>query len=288
MTLLDLRMLFRKVRLRASYYHCPPNRLSLKQVSLKQLSVGPVDLVVPRNEDVGRLIYYLRTYESECTDYLMRGLRPDDVCFDVGANLGYYTVLMAKAVPQGRVYAFEPDPLSNALLQLNVQINRLENVVVNCLALGESPGASSFFQCTDSAFNSFRDTGRKGVFRVIQVPVTTLDEFVVANDVPRVDFMKVDVEGAEGLVLAGAKNLLQNSAQRPRMLLVELADVNHKTFGDSAAEIVERLKRTHYEPFVLSGNSPTQYISEKFVNVFFAPEPDRANVMECQLIGGAQ
>jgi len=257
-------MLVRKLRLRTSYYHCPPNRLSLKQIS-----VGPVDLVVPRNEDVGRHIYYLGNHESEDIDYLVQALRPDDICFDVGANLGYYTVLMAKAVPQGRVYAFEPDPFSHALLQLNVRINRLENVVVNCLALGERPGTSSFFRCTDSAYNSFKDTARKAVSSVIEVPVTTLDEFVAANDVPRVDFVKVDVEGAEGLVLAGAKRLMQDSAQRPRLLLLELFEGNHRIFGDSAAEILESLRRTHYEPFVISAKKPMAYTPGEFINVFF-------------------
>jgi FkbM family methyltransferase len=260
-------MLVRKLRLRASYYHCPPNRLSLKQIS-----VGSVDLVVPRNEDVGRLIYYFGNYESDDIEYLMRVLRPDDICFDVGANLGYYTVLMAKAVPQGRVYAFEPDPFSHALLQLNVRINRLENVVINCLALGERPGTSSFFRCTDSAFNSLKDTARQAVSSVIEVHVTTLDEFVVANNVSRVDFVKVDVEGAEGLVLAGAKRLLQDSARRPRMLLLELFDGNHEAFGDSEAEIVESLRRSHYEPFVLSEQKPIAYTPGEFVNVFFASE----------------
>jgi len=259
-------MLFRKLRLRASYYHCPPNRLSLKQVS-----IGPVELVVPRNEDVGRLIYYLRNYESEYIDYLMGALRRDDICFDVGANLGYYTVLMAKAVPQGRVYAFEPDPFCQALLRLNIHINRLENVVVNGVALGERSGTSSFFRCTDSAFNSFKDTARKTVSSVIQVSVTTLDEFVAANDVRRVDFVKVDVEGAECLVLAGAKQLLQNSARRPRLLLLEVWDGNHRAFGDSASQIVEGLRRNHYEPFVLSGQKPTEYVPDECVNVFFTP-----------------
>jgi FkbM family methyltransferase len=257
-------MLVRKLRLRASYYHCPPNRLSLKQVS-----VGPVEFVVPCNEDVGRHIYYLGQHETEDTDYLMQALRPDDICFDVGANLGYYTVLMAKAVPQGRVYAFEPDPFCHALLQLNVRLNRLENVVVNSVALGERPGTSSFFRCTDSAYNSFKDTARKAVSIVIEVPVTTVDEFVAANDVPRVDFVKVDVEGAESLVLAGAKGLLQDSARRPRLLLLELCDGNHRTFGDSAAEILESLRRTHYEPFVVSGKKPMAYAPGEFDNVFF-------------------
>jgi FkbM family methyltransferase len=239
---------------------------------LKHVSLGGVDLVVPLNEDVGRHIYYLGAHETEDVAYLIKQLRPDDICFDVGANLGYYTVMMAKAVPEGKVYAFEPDPFCHALLQLNVRMNQLENVVVNCSALGERPGTSSFFRCTDSAFNSFRDTARKPVSSVIEVPVTTLDEFVATNDLPRVDFVKVDVEGAEGLVLAGAKKLLQSHANRPRLLLLEVVEGNHGAFGDSATEVVESLRRSHYEPFVLSEQKPIAYTSGAFLNVFFTSQ----------------
>lgn len=269
---MTLKRLFRKLRHRASYYHCPQNRLSLQHVSLNVPSLGSVDFVLPRNEDVGRLIYYLRDYESEYTDYLLRALRADDICCDVGANLGYYTVLMAKMVPQGKVYAFEPDPFSHALLQLNVQLNGLKNVVLNRLALADHPGVASFVQCTDSAFNSFRDTARRAVSGVIEVAVTTLDQFVSVNNVRRVDFVKVDVEGAEGLVIAGASKLLRDSVLRPRLLLVELFEENHKTFGDTAAGIIEGLRRNHYVPLSASGEKLTGFIPDELINVFFAPE----------------
>lgn len=75
--------------------------------------------------------------------------------------------------------------------------------------------------------------------------------------------------GAEGLVLAGAKRLLQNSARLPRVLLLELVGGNHRTFGDSTAEILESLRRTHYEPFVLSAKKPMAYTPGEFANVFF-------------------
>ncbi len=202
----------------------------------------------------------------------MRLLRSDDICFDVGANLGYYTVLMAKAVPRGRVYAFEPDPLSHALLQLNVRMNRLGNVITNDLALGDRTGTSTFVQCTDSAFNSFKDTARRAVLNEIEVPVTTIDDFMVEHGVPRVDFVKMDVEGAEGLVLCGARNLLRNSALRPRMLLSELFDENHKAFGDSAAEIVESLRRSGYERIWPAGNGS----GPDLINGFFEAKREPA------------
>ena len=269
---LRLKRLFRKLWLRASYCYCPPSRLSLEHVSLRLPSLGKVDLVLPRNEDVGRLIYYLREYESEYADYILRVLRPGDICFDVGANLGYYTILMAKSVPQGKVYAFEPDPFSYALLQLNVQLNGLKNVIVNQSALGDRPGMSTFVQCTDSAFNSFRDTARRAVSGIIEVSVDTLDNFVYANNIPRIDFLKLDVEGAEGLVIAGAKKLFQDPILRPRLLLIELFEENHRTFGDSAAGIIEFLGRNQYAPLSTSGEKLTAPIPSDLINVFFAPD----------------
>ena len=264
----SLTSILRKLRFWASFYHTPRERLNLKHVS-----VGSFQFVVPCNEDIGRTLYYLRAFEPEETRYLRCQLKPDDICCDVGANIGYHTILIADIVRDGKVHAFEPDPLCHALLQLNVQLNRLENVIVNRLALGKERGRSDFIRCADGGFNSIRDTGRSVVSSVIEVPVDTLDNYAAGQAIPRIDFLKVDVEGAEGLVLEGAQGLLNDHSRRPRLLMVELFEQNHKAFGDSPGEIVEHLRRSEYDPFLLSDNQRVPYSDEfqdRSPNVFFS------------------
>jgi FkbM family methyltransferase len=256
-----------KLSLRFSYYHTPSNRLSLKQVSMRGL-----ELVVPSNEDAGRLIAYLGSYEREETDYLVPSIRTDDVCFDVGANAGYYTTLMARAARQGSVHAFEPDPVCGALLQLNVRINRLENVALNPIVLGATPGRVQFVRASDSGFNSLRDTGRRPVSGTFQVTMNTMDAYAEASGIRRVDVLKIDVEGAEGLVIEGARRLLEDASRQPRLILLELFEPNQRPFGSNIENIVARLGRWGYEPFVISEGKPAAYTRDcmnRFSNVFF-------------------
>ncbi len=256
-----------KLSLRLSYYHTPSDRLFLKHVSSRGL-----ELVVPSNEDAGRLIAFLGSYEREETDYLVPLIRPDDVCFDVGANAGYYTTLMAQSARLGSVHAFEPDPVCGALLQLNVRINRLENVVLNPVVLGATPGRVQFVRATDSGFNSLRDTGRRPVSGTFQVTMNTMDAYAESSGIRRVDVLKIDVEGAEGLVIEGARRLLEDASTQPRLILLELFEPNQRPFGSKIEDIVTRLGRCGYEPFVISRGKPAAYTRacmNRFSNVFF-------------------
>jgi FkbM family methyltransferase len=271
-----------KLSLRLSYYHTPSNRLFLKHVFSRGL-----ELVVPSNEDAGRLIAFLGSYEREETDYLVPSIRPNDVCFDVGANAGYYTTLMARAARLGSVHAFEPDPVCGALLQLNVRINRLENVALNPIVLGATPGRVQFVRASDSGFNSLRDTGRRPVSSTFPVTMNTMDAYADAAGIRRVDVLKIDVEGAEGLVIEGARRLLENPSRQPRLILLELFEPNQRPFGSKIEDIVTRLGRCGYEPFVISEGKPAAYTRaciERYANVFFRA-CDRARDTECQTQG---
>ena len=231
-------------------------------------------MVVAVNEDVGRQICYLGKYEASETAFMAQALRPSDVCFDIGANVGYYTLLMARVATEGRVHAFEPDALSHGLLNVNVALNRFRNVVLNGVAVGREPGVSTFVVADDRAFSSFRDTGRRAVSEVTSVPVTSIDEYVARHKIPRVDVVKVDVEGAEGTVLDGARCLLEDVSRRPRLFMLELYSPNHRMFGDSIDGIVGRLRRSGYEPFVIENGRRRPFGTEhhdRYVNVFFAP-----------------
>jgi FkbM family methyltransferase len=256
-----------KISLRLSYYHRPRNRFFLRQVN-----IGGLKLVVPSNEDVGRSIAYLGSYEPEETDYLLRTFRPDDVCFDVGANIGYYTTLMARAVASGHVHAFEPDPVCSSLLELNVRINELSNASLNRTAVGAQPGRAQLVRSTDSGFNSLRDTGRRPVSSMVDVPMSTIDSYIETSGTGRVDIFKVDVEGAEGLVLEGARRLLADPGKRPRLILLELFEPNQKPFNVGVWEIVDLLGQRGYEPFVVLEGKAIPYTrmhKDRCVNVFF-------------------
>jgi FkbM family methyltransferase len=138
------------------------------------------------------------------TTQLITSLIPlGGVAVDIGANIGYYTLLMARAVgPEGRVIAFEPDAANAELLRRNIAENGYANVIVVEAAVAESEGTVRLHLAEANSVNhrlSTDDDGRA----VVEIPAVTLDGWLEANGVVRADFIKLDIEGAEIRALAG-------------------------------------------------------------------------------------
>jgi FkbM family methyltransferase len=169
------------------------------------------------------------------------------VAVDVGANIGLFTLALAKRVePDGAVWAFEPDPANRALLQENVAANGLGDLVtVSELALTDATG-QLFFQPspTDASASHLAPGG-------IRVEAVRLDDL----DIEHVDVMKIDVEGAECSVLRGAAETLSNS--RPALLL-ECAERNLSRAGSSLGELEDLLRELRYEYLDPDGSSRKQ------------------------------
>jgi len=164
--------------------------------------------------------YILGTYEPEFLNALRKYVRPGDTCVDVGGNLGYYCLLMANLVgPQGRVITFEPVEENIAVLKENLAVNKIKNVELVNSALGAQPGTLSLIRSeagSISATPSIRGYAVEGEQSSIDVPVTTLDEYLEEKSW-RPAVIKIDVEGAELEVLRGALNTLR--VARPTVLV---------------------------------------------------------------------
>lgn len=137
--------------------------------------------------------------------------KPGDIVFDIGAYVGDTAVWFSKAVgPQGKVYAFEPELSNFEKLKANIERNKITNVVPLQLALSENEGEMQVSSTASSSVITQAGTGTL-------VKVTTIDKFVEANKLPRVDFVKMDEEGHELKILAGAKETIKTF--RPSLAL---------------------------------------------------------------------
>ena len=129
-------------------------------------------------------------------------LRPGMVAFDVGANIGYMALYMRQRIgPSGQLFCFEPEPENHAELEANLRRNRLDNCHAIGAAVGAEEGTVSFARGLNGHVT---ENGSEG----IPVPVIPLDRFVEQRGLPRVDFVKIDVEGFETDVLNGMKGLM--------------------------------------------------------------------------------
>ncbi len=233
-------------------------------------------LLVLANEDVGREIVVLRSYERRESEFLSSLVHPEDICMDIGANTGYYTMLMASRATKGEVHSFEPVPLVWHLLNCGILLNGFKHVCANNFAIASSDGKTSFSQATDSAYSSLIPVGRKAEENQITISVYALDSYMAHRQLERVDILKVDVEGAEGKVLQGGAATFGSARKRPRIAMLEVYNPNLKPYGSSVNEIVSMMEGFGYKPFFVSPQGqPLPFKKEhhdRYYNVFFVTD----------------
>jgi len=154
---------------------------------------------------------YAFNYEPETRRVFEEIVRPGMTVVDIGANIGYYSLLAAKLVgDRGKVYAFEPDPAYYTLLKKNTAINRLNGIIEPFnIAIGDREKKSILYlgQSTGTSFFKIKDiTGQK-----VNVDVLPLDRFFAEKNWPRVDVIKIDIEGAEKIALEGMHDLIKRN-----------------------------------------------------------------------------
>jgi FkbM family methyltransferase len=185
-----------------------------RRTGFRLVNVGGVRLTMDVTEfTCHRLYFHGETYEPATVRCLLERLGPGQTFVDVGANHGYFSVLAARLVgPTGHVFAFEPNPSVFEQLSEHVTRNRLTNVTTERVALAEHEGALELFVsacATNSGLSSISPRplafahGSLDRERRVQVRATTVDRWRRDRNVGRIDLLKIDVEGAEPLVLRG-------------------------------------------------------------------------------------
>lgn len=184
---------------------------------------------------------FVGSFEFMETEFVKKYLKQGDVFFDVGANGGIFTILAAKKVgAAGHVYAFEPGTDEVELLRRNVALNQLKNVTIVETAVGNQVGETDFGISEDGAMNSLAKTNHpeQKIMRWNRVEIITLDEYVRKCGIGKVDMIKIDVEGAEKLVLSGAKGILKD---HKIVIIFEASDLNAVGFGYTVKEFISDL-----------------------------------------------
>ncbi len=209
---------------------------------------GP--MLVPLDDWVGRAVYFAGDLDPKVSAVCRRLVRPGDACLDIGANIGLVTLLLAELVGSaGRVVAVEPNPANLDLLRQSLARRPVDNVMVQAVALGTGPGT-----CTLSVPAGNRGAASLVPGRIadpaasISVPVLALDDLPGLHERP-LRLMKLDVEGFETQVLAGAERLLRT--RPPAAILFEHNDGS----PPAASPMVARLRAADYRILALPKRS---------------------------------
>ena len=211
----------------------------------------------PGADVITRHIYRLGAHEPAITAYLIEHvhLAAGELAFDIGANLGWYSVPLSRlSEPGARIFAFEPDPESYRLLTRNLQANAAANVAAHNLALGATAGTAELhrYKASNNGRHTLLDGSTSG--GRVRVPVDTLLAFWQRAGLGerRIRVMKVDVEGFEYFVLKGAGALLGRCA----CLLLEYSPASLPAAGLKPAALLELLAATGLTPHLFAGERP--------------------------------
>lgn len=169
--------------------------------------------------------YWLGSYESEQVKIFKKEIKKDDVFFDIGANVGFYSLLGAEIVgSSGKVFAFEPLPENFKYLKKHIEINNYKNIYSFEVAISNKVGIAFFGGVINRSQGHLVESGS------LKVETISIDEWVKENKLLAPTVIKIDVEGAEMAVLNGAKNTIANN--HPVLFLSTHSEELHKNCCD--------------------------------------------------------
>lgn len=147
---------------------------------------------------------WLGSYEFEKQQLFEKTIQDGKVIYDLGANVGFYTLLSSVIVgSKGKVIAFEPLPRNLEYLRQHMIINRVDNVTIKDAAVSDTTGLITFDIGPHSSMGKIAENG------TLKVKTVVLDTLVDKGEIPPPDYMKIDIEGAEFLALQGARRMLE-------------------------------------------------------------------------------
>lgn len=243
---------FKPIRglLRNSYYKFLKSDIQNRTV-IK--NVDGISYELDLTEVIDSAIYFNQSREPHTTNALKRLCKPGMIVIDIGANVGSHTLPLAKSVGnKGKVYAIEPVPWALDKLRKNLALNHFTNVQIHPIALSNYTDENAEF----SLRASFKTTSENPVNKdgglseswwnaceKVSVKVETLDNFIVKENIPHVDVIKIDVDGYEVKVLKGAVKTLKSNTPS---ILMELAPSWLEDKGDSVEMLLDMLAKMDY------------------------------------------
>lgn len=219
------------------------------------------------NSVIGFLLFFKGSFEESELEVCRRLLKDDSIIFDIGANIGIHSSFFSGISVNGFVYSFEPSRETFGLLCRN--LNKTSNTLPLNFGIGKKTELMEFYETTDNAYSSFKDTRRKPVKSLTKVLCYKLDDLVRLLNISRVDFIKIDVEGFEQEVVDGMSEVLTNL--KPIVLCEIFKGVNSNL---NPQLTFDSICKYSYSAFVIEGSQLVKCVkhSESYENYLFIPE----------------
>ncbi|RMG93269.1 MAG: FkbM family methyltransferase [Chloroflexi bacterium] len=189
-------------------------------------------------------------------------IQPNAIVFDIGAYIGAYAFTASQLATTGQVHIFEPNPQSAHRIQLAIKQNNLTNTRLNICAVSDKPGTTMLHIPQTPTESGLQPT--KEPVKIVEIPVQTVDGYCQHMNITGVHLMKIDVEGAELLVLRGARKTI--SRYHPSMI-IELHGKQSTQFGYSVTDTIRLLRDWGYTLYKPQHGLTTRPCLQRFQNM---------------------
>lgn len=234
-----IRMLFNLNTLKKNYQRLLLRIKIFCGINRSKVSISSNLIMNIRHNDIfGRALLKGNIPEPVVTSYLLSLVKPGMTMLDIGANIGYMTLICSQAVGNmGKVISFEPNPIMLQELKHNLELNNISNVIIEPIALGDINGKLELVlpEIGKESHSSLRPNSTFTSVGTTSVLTETLDSVVKRLSLKNIDIIKIDVEGAELLVLKGGEEVL--TKMRP-LILFESAENLTEAFGYSVCDVL--------------------------------------------------
>lgn len=239
------------------------NKKILSLIRQKSVVVNGLTLYLDKKDSLNLTLN--KNYEPAETAFLKATIKKGQHVVDVGANIGYYTTLLASLVgEEGRVYAFEPDAENFELLKKNIAINGFKNVVVENMAVSDAVKDIFLYYSGDKGDQRIYDSRDGRQSRMIRA--TSLDEYFTNGQ--QIDFLKMDIQGAEGLALRGMAAIIRRS--RSIVLNIEFWPFGLEKSGFGSLNFLDELVKAGLRFYDLNNKDLSDVNLEKLPDVYKA------------------
>ena len=221
-------------------------------------------MYLAQNSYVSKRLVRYGIHEENETNLVKSKIKEGEIVVDIGANIGYYSLIFAKLVGKsGKVFAFEPEPKNFHLLQKNLKTNSYENVTIEKKGISDKNGKSKFYI-------SERNVGAHSIFphtkyhkSFIDVEIVTLDDYFHKKEIDKISFVKIDVEGGEVAILRGMSCILANENLK---ILIEYSPEIYRRFGEKPEDLFKILNENDFQiNSIQSGDNLIEPISSSLL-----------------------
>ena len=202
------------------------------------------------SEHIQQQLFWYGHYEKEIGDLINEILQPNDVFLDVGANIGYFSLLAAIHQPSAKIISFEPVTTVFKLFEENISLNNVSNITTINAAVGEKDDEREIYISTEdnTGMSSLQKpenySGKKERVKVIEI-----DSWFRSSGLSKIDLVKIDIEGSELSALKGMNDALLNF--KP-LIIVEINPDTLRLFNHGSVDIINLLKQLGFDGFLIS------------------------------------